>query len=122
MGDHAILELLWNKYWIDTLASSPLLHNRSFTNKMVQDCVQKLEQIDTAVVSQSRFRMVMHEPKKRKDDNPLSKVSIDAAKMAGEQVQGLTNQVIKFAMFHPCKCRVGSEPAAAAASPAAMES
>merc|ERR1711920_773128 len=112
--DHAILELLWNKYWIDTLASSPLLHNRSFTNKMVQDCVSKLEQIDTAVVSQSRFRMVMHEPKKRKDDNPLSKVSIDAAKMAGEQVQGLTNQVIKFAMFHPCKCRAPTEPAVAA--------
>lgn len=115
--DNQIIELLWNKYWIDTLSSSPLLHNRSFTNKMIQDCVQKLEQIDTAVVSQSRFRMVMHEPKKRKEDNPLGKVSIDAAKMAGEQVQGLTNQVIKFAMFHPCKCR--SEPAAAAAT--AME-
>merc|ERR1711920_1078811 len=53
--DHAILELLWNKYWIDTLASSPLLHNRSFTNKMVQDCVSKLEQIDTAVVSSLGF-------------------------------------------------------------------
>merc|ERR1712113_142485 len=89
----------------DTLASSPLLHNRSFCNQMVHDCVQKLEQIDTAVVSQSRFRMVMHEPKKRKEDNPLSKVSIDAAKMAGEQVQGLTNQVVKFAMFNCCKCR-----------------
>merc|ERR1719356_1432594 len=98
--DHAILELLWNKYWIDTLASSPLLHNRSFTNKMVQDCVQKLEQIDTAAVSQSRFRMVMHEPKKKKDENPLTKVAIDAAKNAGEQLQGLTNQVVKLALFH----------------------
>lgn len=109
--DSAILELLWNKYWIDTLSSSPLLHNRSFTNKMVQDCVQKLEQIDTATVSQSRFRMVMHEPKKRKDDNPLSKVAIDATKMASEQVQGLTNQVVKFALFKACQCRA-ADPAA----------
>merc|ERR1711956_44963 len=70
----------------------------------IEDCVQKLEQIDTAAVSQFRFRMVMHEPKKRKDENPLSKVSVDAAKMAGEQVQGLTSQVVKFAMFN-CNCR-----------------
>lgn len=125
--DKSILELLWNKYWIDTISSSPLLHNRSFTNKLVQDCVQKLEQIDTATVSQSRFRMVMHEPKKRKEENPLSKVSIDAAKMAGEQVQGLTNQVVKFTVFHACRCRqetgAAAVPAAAAAGGSvAMES
>mmetsp|Transcript_84107 Transcript_84107/g.223266 ORF Transcript_84107/g.223266 Transcript_84107/m.223266 type:complete len:372 (-) Transcript_84107:319-1434(-) len=118
--DNSILELLWNKYWIDTISSSPLLHNRSFTNKLVQDCVQKLEQIDTATVSQSRFRMVMHEPKKRKEENPLSKVSIDAAKMAGEQVQGLTNQVAKFAVFHCSRgCRQeAAAPAAEATAPA----
>merc|ERR1711972_840903 len=97
-----------------TLSSSPLLHNRAFTNKMVEDCVQKLEQIDTASVSQSRFRMVMHEPKKRKDDNPLSKVAIDATKMAGEQVQGLTNQVVKFALFNCCKCKPSPASATAA--------
>jgi len=105
--DTSILELLWNKYWIDTLSSSPLLHNRSFTNKMVQDCVQKLEQIDTASVSQSRYRLTMaSDSKKRgKDDNPLCKVAIDATKIAGEQVQGLTNQVVKFALFRCCNCR-----------------
>jgi len=120
--DNAILELLWNKYWIDTLSSSPLLHNRSFTNKMVQDCVQKLEQIDTAAVSQSRIWKVF-EPKKRREENPLSKVSIDVAKMAGEQVQGLSNQVIKFAMFN-CggRCRPAEPSAAAATGSAPMES
>ncbi|CAE8623905.1 unnamed protein product, partial [Polarella glacialis] len=105
--DNTLLELLWNKYWIDTLSSSPLLHNRVFCNQMIQDTVQKLEQIDTASVSQSKFRMVMHEPKKRKEDNPLSKVALDASKNAGEQVQGLTNQVVKFALFQgrrTCGC------------------
>jgi COP9 signalosome complex subunit 5 len=106
--DNTLLELLWNKYWIDTISSSPLLHNRSFCNQMVNDCVQKMEQIDMATVSQSRFRMAMHEPKKRKEDNPLSKVSIDAAKNAGEQVQGLTNQVVKFALFHPTHRPLGA--------------
>merc|ERR1719263_2719318 len=131
--DTTLLQLLWNKYWIDTLSSSPLLHNRSFTNKMIQDCAQKLEQIDTASLSQSRLvRMVMHEPKKGKDDNPLRNISIDASKMAGEQVQGLTNQVIKFAMFNCHGCRPAPKPsepasssvgdAAAAAAPTPMES
>eukprot|EP00928_Gymnodinium_smaydae_P013679 TRINITY_DN14977_c0_g1_i1.p1 TRINITY_DN14977_c0_g1~~TRINITY_DN14977_c0_g1_i1.p1 ORF type:complete len:356 (+),score=72.16 TRINITY_DN14977_c0_g1_i1:146-1213(+) len=98
--DTAILELLWNKYWIDTLSSSPLLHNRSFTNKMIQDCVQKLEQIDTASVAQSRMRMVVLDPKKTKEDSPLQKVAIDASLLAGEQLQGLTNQVVKYAVFN----------------------
>lgn len=113
--DTALLELLWNRYWIDTLSSSPLLHNRSFTNRMIADCAQKLENIDASALSQSRLvRMVMHEPKKNKDDNPLRKISIDASKMAGEQVQGLTNQVVKFAMFncHCCRPAAKSTPAA----------
>eukprot|EP00933_Yihiella_yeosuensis_P011096 TRINITY_DN118138_c0_g1_i1.p1 TRINITY_DN118138_c0_g1~~TRINITY_DN118138_c0_g1_i1.p1 ORF type:complete len:346 (+),score=64.95 TRINITY_DN118138_c0_g1_i1:104-1141(+) len=98
--DTTLLDLLWNKYWIDTLSSSPLLHNRAFSNQMVQDCVQKMEQIDTAAVSQARLRMIGHDLKKKRDDNPLTKVAIDASKNAGEQVQGLTNQVVKFALFH----------------------
>jgi len=114
--DTAILELLWNKYWIDTLSSSPLLHNRAFTNRMIADCVQKLGQIETSTVSQSRFRMVMHDPKKSKEDHPLRKVAIDAVQMASEQVQGLTNHVVKFAMFnrpHRCSPETCAPPAPA---------
>lgn len=111
--DNALLQLLWNKYWIDTLSSSPLLHNRSFTDKMIQDCSQKLEQIDAAALSQSKLvRMVMHEPKKNKDDNPLRKIAIDTSVMAGEQIQGLTNQVVKFDMFN---CRSSGRPTPAPA-------
>lgn len=111
--DSAILELLWNKYWIDTISSSPLLHNRAFTNKMVQDCVQKLEQIDMATASQSRLRLTVHDSKKRKEEHPLTKVAVDATKLASEQVQGLTNQVVKFALFKRCQCKVASASASA---------
>jgi COP9 signalosome complex subunit 5 len=100
--DTTLLELLWNKYWIDTLSSSPLLHNRQFCLRMIQDTTQKLEQIDTASVAQSRFRMTMHEPKKKREEHPLNKVAMDAAKNAGEQVQGLTNQVVKYSLFGSC--------------------
>lgn len=95
--DNTLLELLWNKYWIDTLSSSPLLHNRSFCQQMIQDCVQKIEQIDPQ--SRLRISMASETSKKRKDDNPLSKVAVDATKLAGEQLQGLTSHVVKYALF-----------------------
>jgi len=44
-------------------------------------------------------------------------VAIDASMIAGEQVQGLTNQVIKLAMFNCSSCR--PEPATAAVAAAA---
>lgn len=120
--DNTILELLWNKYWIDTLSSSPLLHNRGFCNQMIQDCVQKMDQVDMASASQSRFR-VLHEPRGRRKDDLLTKVAIDAAKNAGEQVQGLTSQVVKFALFQgrACGCRA-AEAAEAEPGPTPMES
>merc|ERR1719311_1076652 len=34
--DTKLIELLWTRYWIDTLSSSPLLHNRGFCNRMIQ--------------------------------------------------------------------------------------
>jgi len=121
--DNTILELLWNKYWIDTLSSSPLLHNRGFCNQMIQDCVQKMDQIDMASATHSRFRILMHEPRKKgKDDSLLSKVAIDAAKNAGEQVQGLASQVVKFALFHGRGCSCSSTGDANVGGPTPMES
>mmetsp|Transcript_71426 Transcript_71426/g.149252 ORF Transcript_71426/g.149252 Transcript_71426/m.149252 type:complete len:389 (-) Transcript_71426:100-1266(-) len=109
--DTAILELLWNKYWIDTLSGSPLLSNRGFTNKMIEDCVQKLEQVDmVSVSSSSRLKMGGDLPgsKKKRDDNALSKVSIDACKLLEEQAQAKAHQVVKFALFRPCQCKFGA--------------
>merc|ERR1712110_361775 len=74
--DTAILDLLWNKYWMDTLSSSPLLHNRVHYDRMIQDIAKKLEQMDATQVSRSGFRMAVHDPKKHKEDSPLQKVAI----------------------------------------------
>eukprot|EP00927_Polykrikos_kofoidii_P086025 TRINITY_DN9518_c1_g1_i2.p1 TRINITY_DN9518_c1_g1~~TRINITY_DN9518_c1_g1_i2.p1 ORF type:complete len:360 (-),score=67.29 TRINITY_DN9518_c1_g1_i2:48-1127(-) len=119
--DTTILELLWNKYWIDTLSSSPLLHNKDFTNRTIQDCVQKLEQIEPSTLSQPKFRLSVHDSKKHKEENPLRKVAVDATLMAGEQVQGLTNQVVKFKMFGGHCCKRGHSQALQASQAMAVD-
>lgn len=43
--DELVLERLWNEYWVHTLASSPLLHNRDHINKSVVNVVQKFNKI-----------------------------------------------------------------------------
>ena len=57
-----------------TSFSHPLWVDAATLHLTRQDCVQKMDQIDMTAVSQSRFRILMHEPKKRKDDSSLSQI------------------------------------------------
>ncbi|GJD08516.1 COP9 signalosome complex subunit 5 [Galdieria sulphuraria] len=49
--DSSLLDLLWNKYWINNLSSSPLVTNREYISKQISDIGEKLEQIQTQVSS-----------------------------------------------------------------------
>jgi COP9 signalosome complex subunit 5 len=40
--DTDLLNGLWNEYWMNTLMSSPLINNKDFVNKSINDVVQKL--------------------------------------------------------------------------------
>lgn len=35
--DSSIINLLWNKYWVNTLAASPLLSNKAFLGGQLED-------------------------------------------------------------------------------------
>ena len=41
--DAHVLELLWNKYWVHTLSSSPMALNRAFVAGQLSDVADKLE-------------------------------------------------------------------------------
>lgn len=43
--DSHLLDLLWNKYWVNTLSTSPLIANREFAAGQVADIAEKLEQV-----------------------------------------------------------------------------
>ncbi len=45
-SDSALLSALWNKYWINTLTSAPLLSNLAFTTRQIRDVAQKMSTKD----------------------------------------------------------------------------
>ncbi|CAK7567129.1 MAG: COP9 signalosome catalytic subunit rri1 [Sporothrix epigloea] len=47
--DAHLLDLLWNKYWVQTLSQSPLLTNRDYKNKQIIDLGQKIKEATTAI-------------------------------------------------------------------------
>jgi COP9 signalosome complex subunit 5 len=43
--DSHLLDLLWSKYWVNTLSTSPLIANREFAAGQISDVAEKLEQV-----------------------------------------------------------------------------
>ncbi|EAQ91130.1 hypothetical protein CHGG_03065 [Chaetomium globosum CBS 148.51] len=47
--DGKLLELLWNKYWVQTLAQNPLLTNRDYASSQMADVAQRVRETALAV-------------------------------------------------------------------------
>jgi len=95
--DSHLLDLLWNKYWISTLSSSPILANREFTSKQLGDLAEKLESAETSL---THGRMAGYFAPEKKKDDPLAKIAKDCARPACEQIHGLISQVMKEVLFN----------------------
>jgi len=96
--DSQLLDLLWNKYWVNTLSSSPILANRDFTAKQLGDLAEKLESAETHLTHGRMGGGYL--PEKKKDESPLAKITKDCARPACEQVHGLMSQVMKDMLFN----------------------
>mmetsp|Transcript_19436 Transcript_19436/g.66065 ORF Transcript_19436/g.66065 Transcript_19436/m.66065 type:complete len:352 (+) Transcript_19436:165-1220(+) len=98
--DAGMLDLLWNRYWVNTLSSSPLLANREFVAQQVADLADKVEQAEAVVANSGRMGGFFLPSDQRKDTSQLNKVARDASKVAIEQTKGLATQVIKDLLFN----------------------
>eukprot|EP00271_Cylindrocystis_brebissonii_P011503 TRINITY_DN29344_c0_g1_i1.p1 TRINITY_DN29344_c0_g1~~TRINITY_DN29344_c0_g1_i1.p1 ORF type:complete len:375 (-),score=63.42 TRINITY_DN29344_c0_g1_i1:327-1451(-) len=100
--DSHLLDLLWNKYWVNTLSSSPLLGNREYVAGQIFDLAEKLDQAETALLHSGRVGagFVMPPLNKKSEESQLTKVAKDSAKLTVEQVHGLMSQVIKDVLFN----------------------
>ncbi|KAL6530805.1 proteasome regulatory particle subunit RPN11 [Orobanche gracilis] len=95
--DCHLLDLLWNKYWVNTLSSSPLLGNRDYVAGQISDLAEKIEQAENQL-SHSRFGIATQ--RKKEEESQLTKITRDSAKITVEQVHGLMSQVIKDILFN----------------------
>ncbi|KAK9819739.1 hypothetical protein WJX72_001788 [[Myrmecia] bisecta] len=101
--DSHMLDLLWNKYWVNTLSSSPLLGTRDLMAGQVADIAEKLEAAEGQLAHSGRIgRFVAPGDKKGNgNDQQLLKICRDASKLSVEQIKGVSSQVIKDLLFNP---------------------
>eukprot|EP00238_Polyblepharides_amylifera_P008265 CAMPEP_0196587942 /NCGR_PEP_ID=MMETSP1081-20130531/59116_1 /TAXON_ID=36882 /ORGANISM="Pyramimonas amylifera, Strain CCMP720" /LENGTH=356 /DNA_ID=CAMNT_0041910289 /DNA_START=95 /DNA_END=1165 /DNA_ORIENTATION=- len=99
--DSSLLALLWHKYWVNTLSSSPLIGNREFVAGQISDLADKLEQAEASLAYAGRGGgFFVPADRKRKEDSLLTKITHDASNTATDQLKNIASQVIKDLLFN----------------------
>ncbi|XP_072953602.1 COP9 signalosome complex subunit 5-like isoform X2 [Typha angustifolia] len=98
--DCHLLDLLWNKYWVNTLSSSPLLGNRDYVAGQISDLAEKLEQAENQMAHTRMGSFLVPSQRKKEEESQLAKITRDSSKITAEQVHGLMSQVIKDILFN----------------------
>lgn len=102
--DTQLLDMLWNKYWVSTLAQSPVIVNRSYTVGQLEDLGEKMKRSEASIArkghalpsassmpggnnegggkdaseaKEARARNLMTAIKKREGESPLFNVASD---------------------------------------------
>jgi COP9 signalosome complex subunit 5 len=96
--DTHLLELLWNKYWVQTLSQSPLFTNREYSSKQMLDLSNKIRQAGTSI---SRSSKGPHSGNQhRSNDRALESIVRDSKKISGEEMMGLMAGDVKAKLFN----------------------
>lgn len=96
--DSKLLEALWNKYWVQTLSSSPLDNNKDYVTKQIEDLAAKTKLVQDG--AQQRGGMVATPVRKgNSKDEQMAKLVKAADKIANEERNGLMAAVVKERMF-----------------------
>jgi len=90
--DDILLKQLWGKYWIQTLAISRNLMNMDFDSQRLEDLDERLKEAEADLEK--------HKSSKRKEEPEISVVSKEYAKTAGEQLNGVLDQLVKHQLFN----------------------
>ncbi|RYP12078.1 hypothetical protein DL765_007493 [Monosporascus sp. GIB2] len=96
--DSKLLELLWNKYWVQTLSQSPLFSNRDYGNKQMQDLASKLCEA-ASVVSRSGRGGNMFSTREAADTQ-MDMIARTSNTVAMKERQGLMAGEIKAKLFN----------------------
>jgi len=83
---------MWNKYWVNTLSSSPIITNRDFVAGQLTDLAQKLEQADSQLSHSRMGGFHIPSAEKKKEESLLSKLTKDSTKTTIEQCHGMMSK------------------------------
>lgn len=95
--DAKLLEALWNKYWVQTLSSSPLISNRDYGTKQISDLARKTIQENA---NGKRFKGGPGYATGVSDKNQLAKLGAAGSKIAREEDMGLLAAKVKDQVFN----------------------
>jgi COP9 signalosome complex subunit 5 len=105
-SDNTYLNLLWNKYWINTLSSSPLVNNREYTNQQISDLANKMEKVESEIGKSAQFgkHHMLHaetgSKKEKKEEGALAKINKDSVKLGVEILNNVISEVVKDSLFN----------------------
>ena len=94
-----LLEALWNKYWVQTLSSTPLFTNREFVTSQIQDLAGKTSLAHDGMKNKANLGPMGAGPKKSTNQEQLSKLAKTAEKIANEEKMGLMAAAVKETVF-----------------------
>lgn len=106
--DTQLINLLWSKYWVNTLTASPLIANRDYLTGAVVDVVDKLDAVENHLMHAGRMGGAGGA---KKEESEFVQIARDCGKIATETLHGLMNQVVKDVLFNPT--RMALKPKAA---------
>ncbi|KAH7308137.1 COP9 signalosome complex subunit 5 [Stachybotrys elegans] len=97
--DAHLLELLWHKYWVQTLSQNPTITNRDYGNKQMLDLGSKIRE---AVSAATRTRLAQGYPagSSRAAEKAFARLSEDANLIATKEKSGLIAMDIKAKVFN----------------------
>lgn len=102
--DAHLLELLWNKYWVQTLSQSPLFTNRDYGSRQMLDLGYKIKEVTTGVQRGGRggggpAGMAFGGTGKAVDQ-AVEKVVRDSKQLAAKEKAGLMATEVKAKIFN----------------------
>ena len=107
--DTHLLELMWHKYWVQTLSQSPLLTNRDFGSNQMLDLSFKIKET-TAALTRSRGAQhtLLHAftgggastTSAKAADKALDKLTQDSSLIAAKERAGLVAGEVKANIFN----------------------
>lgn len=98
--DTHLLELLWHKYWVQTLSQSPLLTNRDYGSKQMLDLSSKIKEVTTGMTKRGISQGLIGGGSNISKDKAMDKLAQDTNLIASKERSGLMAGEIKAKVFN----------------------